>query len=110
MTSKRFVILLIFLSLSAYLTEESRFDITSTSKCTKESAKGFCTEWNQVGQVLEQTAACFPAETKVMTMERGLVTMKELEVGEHILAHVPGCYAGKNCENYYAKVTGWLHR
>ena len=85
----------------------SRFDITSNAKCVRQEG-GHCVEWSQTGQVIEQIGACFPAETRVKTQERGFVAMKDLKIGEHVLTHEPTCE--KDCEEYYTEVTGWIHR
>lgn len=51
---------LILVCLCLASANSSTFDIVSVSTCTKESATGVCTRWEQNGSVIE-TTGCFPA-------------------------------------------------
>ena len=66
----------------------SRFDIRSQSRCT-DTAKGYCTRWEQNGTVDEMMGGCFPASARVYT-PRGLTPMGELRRGDQVLGMVNG--------------------
>lgn len=81
------------------------FNIQITSTCTNTSATSpsFCTGWSQTGTIIEDTVACFPAQTELMT-KNGYVRMDQLKIRDEVLAYDPS-----TGQDEYSPVEGWLH-
>ena len=102
MKVKIIVLLVVVLAVNA-----SRFNIMSQSVCNQQSENGNCIKWVQNGTVEEDYGSCFPSDAKVMTYGEGIVEMKDLKVGQMVLAQNNECY---DCPPIYSEVVGWFHK
>ena len=64
--------------------------------------------YNQDGGIAAKIfQAGFPEDTLVQTKEKGPLQMKDLKIGDEILATKTDCPESKP---FFTKITGWLHK
>jgi hypothetical protein len=92
------VVILLVVSVTA-----ATFNIQVTSTCTNYTGTA-CTAWTQTGSIIENTAACLPGNTELLT-ETGPKQISDIRIGDRVLTYNP-----ITKQDEYANVEAWLHR